>query len=277
MSAEKLATFVDSLEAVPEALRPHYEKVDADDDGSGYTLATDKGEFTSRLREFRANNVSLNKKLEAVEQRLGSVDSMEQRLEGLDRLLKQAQSKEDEEAITAGNIDQVVQRRVAAALEDGEGRLKALQGEYDAAIQQRDQYRTQVDRSRVQGEIAGAFEKAKVRVRPGAMVDIMARASSTWSVDHDNDGRLVARDQYGQVEYGEGGQPLGVAEYASRLARDAPHFFESGQGAGSPGQRVNSGVDARGKIAVDFTDPLAIGKNLEKLAAKKAVLMDGRS
>lgn len=269
----KLATTLSKLDDVPEALREFYEPVDANDSAAGFQLSTDDSADKSRRNEFRTHNIELRQKMEGMEGRLGKLDGVESRLAGLDKLLKAAKTAEDKKAIEDGDIDSVVERRVTEVVAAGESKFSALESVHREMTTERDGLRQRVGRASVRDALMSALDESKVRIKPGAVDDVLRRTHDTWSMERKDDGKdhLVAK-RGGEALYGEGGQPMAMKEYVGKLATEAHYFFESGTGGGAVGNRGKRVVDTRGKRGVDFTDPMAIGRNLDALLEGKAVL-----
>lgn len=269
----KLATTLSKLDDVPEALREFYEPVDANDSAAGFQLSTDDSADKSRRNEFRTHNIELRQKMEGMEGRLGKLDGVESRLAGLDKLLEAAKTAEDKKAIEAGDIESVVERRVTEVVAAGESKFSALESVHREMTTERDGLRQRVGRGAVRDALMSALDESKVRIKPGAVDDVLRRTHETWAMKKGEDGKdhLVA-SRSGEALYGEGGQPMAMKEYVGKLSTDAPYFFESGTGGGSVGNRGKGVVDTRGKRGVDFGDPMAIGRNLDALLDGKAVL-----
>lgn len=266
----KLATTLKTLDGLPEGLSGYYEPVDANDESAGFTLQTDTTGERSRIDDFRSTNIDLRKRLEGLEDRLKGFDGIDERLGGLDKLLKAAKSAEDEASIKSGDIEGLVSRRVSEVVASHESKFTALTNVHQELTTERDGLRQRVGRGAVRDSLMSALDEAKVRIRPGAVDDVLRRTHENWKMGTDD--QLVASSG-GQVMYGEGGQPMAMKEYVSKMANEAPFFFEAAQGGGSKGSRGGrSPVDTRGKRTIDINDPLAIGRNLDDLLSKKAVL-----
>ena len=272
----KLATLLNKLDEVAEPLREFYEPVDANDENAGFQLATDNSDDKSRRNDFRSNNIELMKQVKVLEGKLSKFDGLpleglHDRLQGLDKLVAAAKTAEEKQAIESGDVETLVQRRTAEALSGADSKFTALETVNAALTGERDQLRQRVGRSAVQDAVMTALGESKTRVRSGALDDLMRRAHETWSVDGDD--HLVAKER-GEPVYGEGGRPMAMGEWTGKLASSATHLFEQASGGGSPGSRGSRVVDTRGKRGVDFQDPMAIGKNLDDLLKKNAVLVN---
>lgn len=271
----KLPTLLSNLDGLPEGLSTYYEPVDANDDSAGFKLLTDEANEKTKLSQFRDHNIELRKQVEGLDKRIGKLDGAEGRLAGLDKLLAKAKTDEDAESIKAGDIDGLVSRRVSEVVTSHESKFAALENVHRELTSERDGLRTRVGRGAVRDSLMSALDASKVRIKPGAVDDVLRRTHETWSMQRGNDGKehLVAA-KAGETVYGEDGKPQTMTEYVGKLGTEAPYFFESSGGAGSPGTRGPRVVDTRGKRGVDFGNPLEIGRNLDDLLAKKAVLIN---
>ena len=67
----KLPTILSNLDGIPDQLKEYYERVDANDDSSGFKLLTDGTNERSKLTQFRDHNIELRKQVEGLDARIG--------------------------------------------------------------------------------------------------------------------------------------------------------------------------------------------------------------
>lgn len=215
-----LKAVVDTVDALPEAHRPLYEK---GQDGKFY-LTVEGMVPSTRLDEFRNNNITLKKELE--------------KFEGIDPLKYREMSEKEKKIlekklIEAGEVDKVIEQRIAAMREDHDNKLKTVSSE-------RDILQTRLSSVLIDSHVKSAA--IALGALPTAVDDVVLRAKATFQV---KDGNVVALNSKGEVIYGKDGTtPLGVDDWVKALKTSAPHLFEGMKGAGaSGGGRGQSGQD----------------------------------
>jgi hypothetical protein len=215
-----LKAVVDSLEGVDKSLQGLYEK-GAD---NKFYLGVEGMVPSSRLDEFRTNNITLKQQLE--------------KYDGIDPVkYKEMSEKErkiaEKKLIDAGDVDKLVELRVAAMRTEHENTLKTTVGERDAA------------NTRLSSVLIDSAVKSSaiaIGVVPTAVDDVVLRAKATFQV---KSGDVVAHDAKGNIIYGKDGQtPLTVDDWVKGLKTSAPHLFEGMKGSGAPGGRTSTnGMD----------------------------------
>lgn len=81
--------------------------------------------------------------------------------------------------------------------------------------------------------IKDAVIDPELGVLPGAVSDILARASSVWHAQ--DDGRVLAFQGDLQLYGADGGSPLTPKEWIVKLKDEAPHYFKGTHGGGAGG------------------------------------------
>lgn len=261
-----LEPVITKLEDVAEPLREYYKPLEA----GGFQLDTSDPQRTS---EFRTSNINLLKKNEGLAADLKARDEKLKGFEGLDperirrgqEALARMSNDEDAKLIEEGKIDEVVQRRMKTAIADFDEKLAAKGTAYDLVTKERDELRTHVNQGRLRDTVEAAVAKTGIRVREGAMPDLMGRVQGTFKIGED--GTPVVRDSANA--FGATGDPLTPVEFIGSLAnKGATHLFEASGGGGSEGGRRV--VGAKGVRIIDPDNPLAIGKALDDIAAGTA-------
>ncbi len=236
-----LKYMVDTLDGVPDAVRPLY----AEKDGK-FVLAVDGVVPKEKLDEFRDNNIALRRDMDAMRAKFDGIDPDEAR-----KLAEQAQKQRDKKLVDAGRVDELLAERVAAMKAEFDKQTGTLASE-------RDKLSTQLGGLVVDGAIRDAAMKAGVR--PTAVEDVLLRGRVVFRLQ---DGKAVAFDGDKPL-FGKAGEPLDVTEWVNGLADRAPHLFEPSRGAGTPpagsGGRAPAGTIARG-------DHAAFLANLDKIVS----------
>lgn len=267
-----------SLDEVPEALRELYVK-----EGDSYVLEMDDTEFKGKISEFRNNNIELAKENASLKEQAQLAQELKERLAAFGDVdpaaAKAAMEKmhaiEEKKLIDAGEIDQVVEQRVAQRVErlrsDAEGKIKALE-------KAKDELQGQVDlfKGKLQNEVVdNALQKAVSSVAPvrkGAMQDILSRGRTIWSLD--DDGMPIPKGSDGDVMYGKDGtKKITMEEWAQGLLLEAPYLFEGSAGGGANGN-IGSGD---GQKYVNATDQDTINANIEAIANGEVVVRNTSS
>jgi hypothetical protein len=236
---------------IPEALRSEYVEQGGRFvlklEGEEFVPAAQAAELKAKVTEFRENNVRLLKEaaeLRTAAERFKDVDPDEYK-----RLRDQAAKLEKKGIKTEDDLDSRISSVMSPVLEE----LKKIRGEKaaaDAALAER------------------AFEEtlrgvaSTVGVADTAVTDFMGRAKAVF----DANGKPKAPAYSAKNP----GKELEPAEWAEGLKSQAPHLFKQNAGAGSAG-RAGAGSE-RPALPVISNDPREFGRNLEAIAAGKAVV-----
>lgn len=257
----KLKPILEKLDDLPKEFHALYEKSDA-----GYVLTgIEDKDYTSKITEFRENNIKLTKEMEKLKKDMEKykgvdLDKYNKALESYNK----AEGDEERKLLEAGKFDEVVTRRTSAMKADFDNQIKAK----DAAVKAKDSevstLRNKLGSLLIDREIQVAISKTGAKLRPSALEDVLARARNTWKINEK--GEMHPTDPSGETRFGKDGNPLTMDEYANSLLETATHLFEGGKGGGAAGSQGSSGS---GKRTIDGADPMAFGKNLEDIAKGK--------
>lgn len=203
---------INKLEDVAENLRPFYA---LREDGK-YVLQIEGGAVEkSRLDEFRENNVTLTRQLEA----LKNIDPARYRqLEELDTKVK------EKKLIESGKIDELV-----------EGRIKSMRTEHEAKVSELSNSLSTSNKMLETLLIDNAVKSAAIAngVLPTAVDDVVLRAKSTFVLEK---GTPVIKNEKGEIAYAEDGTtPMSVTAWTKGLQKTAPHLFAGASGSGAGG------------------------------------------
>lgn len=206
----------ESEDEIPEGLKEHYTE-----DGGKFVLQCEGAVPKKRLDEFRQTNTELKTRLEAFD----GIDPEEYA-----KMLKERGDWEAGNAKTKEEIEEQVEKRTKALKEEGEKKIAEL--EATTATQRAKLEKLQID--------AAVIDAAtEIGLKTTAHDDIVSRARGTWKLDED--GKPVAMDGDEKL-YGPGGDPMSMAEWSAKLAKDAPHLFEENKGGGSGGGGKGGGT-----------------------------------
>jgi hypothetical protein len=205
-----------------EAIKKEYSQ---GADGS-YYLEVDGVVSKDKLKEFRDNNVRLQKQLEPFK----DLDS-----ETLADLRKAKKDLENAKLWDEGKVDEVVKDRT--------GNMRT---EYETKLKERDDKLAAINHQLESVLIDGEVTKFAVDlgVRKTAVDDVLLRARTTFKL---KDGKPTPFDSDGQVIYGkDGSNPMSPSEWLQGLNKSAPHLFEESNGGdtrnlGNRRQTTNNG------------------------------------
>jgi multidrug resistance efflux pump len=114
---------VKDINDVPEAFRSLYKKqgeffvLQVEDDGDGYDTdtAAELAEAKAKLKEFRDNNMALNKAKQEQDALLKQYEGLDPtKVKELKEMSDRMDKDEDAQLIKAGKIDEVIKKRVGS-------------------------------------------------------------------------------------------------------------------------------------------------------------------
>lgn len=238
-----LKPVVDSLDAVPEALRGEYTERDGK-----FHLAVEGLVGRERLDEFRNNNVTLRRQMEELEARFAGIDPDQAR-----ELAIKAQKERDKKLIDAGKVDELVNERVSAMRGEHEQVTTSLKTQNATLM-------AQLEGLIIDNQLRAAA--AEMGVLASAVDDVLLRGKRVFSLEGN---AAVAKDG-DKVLYGKNSEPLGIKEWVGDLTAHAPHLFQPSTGGGSRDQTGGVGP-AVGRV--EKYDQKGFLANLEAIAKGK--------
>lgn len=211
---------VEDVSKLEPTIQPLYAKNEAD--GKFY-LQVDGVVSKDKLDEFRNNNITLAKKLDAFK----DVDPEKY------RTLVEMEAKGKFNGKTPAEVDALITERVTNMKNEYEGKIGSLSTE-------RDTLSSQLSVLLVDNVIREAASKAGVT--GSAVDDILLRGKATFKLV---DGVATPHDSRGNIVYGrDGTTPMTPADWVANLKKDAPHLFPQSQGGGAPGSRAGAAPNA---------------------------------
>jgi hypothetical protein len=242
-----LKPIIDSIDDLPEAVRPFYVK---DDDGGHFRLDVAGMVPKAKVDEFRENNTRL----------LKTVDELTKKFEGVDldeyETLKKSKTKKPTKEGDDGDIE----AKIEAAVADRIGKMKKAHG--DEIKNWETKYtttRTRMERELIDRALATAAAQAGC-VETG-VDDIVMRGRTVFKLD-END-RVLPMSEDGKIMYGADGEPIGIKEWMQTLAQKAPHLFKQSSGAGAD-NRGTKGGGPTVRSKADLATPGAKSKFIEE-------------
>lgn len=235
---------VKTLEEIPEAARALYVEKDGE-----FYLPVEGMVTKEKLDEFRDTNIALKKQNEELNTRFEGVDPDQYR-----ELSAKAQKERDKKLIDRGEVDVIVNERLAAQKQGFDRERKALE-------ESSNKLNVQLEGLLIDNAVRDGA--ARCGVRPGAVDDVLLRARRVFKII---EGNAVAFEGEKQI-FGTSGNPITVAEYISeKLAPSAPHLFEDSKGSGARSAEGSSAA-LNGKIA--RTDNKSFLANIDDIAGGK--------
>lgn len=271
-----LKATIKSLSEVDEAIRGLYVQ-----QGDEYVLDVDDSDLKSRIGEFRDNNIALKQEIEKLKGQVGNSEEMKALLakyEGIEdpdaarEALNKIKQIEEKKLIDAGQLDQVVEQRLAE-------RTDRMRKDFEGKIDQLTKVNTEWEEkySTTHGRLSEvlidtALQQAVTGVAPikkGALQDILSRGRRVWKLNED--GQPEARDDNGKIMYGKDGkEPITQEEWAQSLLYDAPYLFEGNAGGGAGGGKGGGMSGEKGVISSDDQD--AINANIDAIARGEVIV-----
>lgn len=211
---------LDSIEGLDENISKLYEK----GSDNKYYLQVDGAVSKAKLDEFRETNVRLMKDME----KFKDIDPTKYR-----QLAEEHRKIQEKEWIEAGEIDKVVEQRVASMREDFNTKEAAYKTSNEAMSRQ-------LEGLLIDNEVRAAA--TKLGVRATAVDDVLLRAKAIYRV---KDGVATPVDPKGQTIYGKDGiNPMSIPDWVGSLKQSADHLFQSSSGGGAGGGAGGAGGGA---------------------------------
>jgi hypothetical protein len=218
-----LQSVVDTLDAIPEAIRDAY----VERDGKFHLNSIDGFVSKSKLDEFRDNNIAARKELDALRKQFEGVDPEKFReFAELDR------QKREKKLLDAGELEKVFEERIGPMRSDHEKKLAAVIAERDAATKR-------LDALLIDDALRAAALKAGVL--PAAADDVLFRGRSVFRL---TEGKATAYKGENPL-YGKNGEPVTIDEWVSGLSESAPHLFAASTGGKAPNNANQGGTGAK--------------------------------
>ncbi|MCO6551013.1 MAG: hypothetical protein J6580_10090 [Gilliamella sp.] len=180
---------------------------------------------------------------------LGKQKALSEKLkqfEGIDpdavkTILQRFSDDEEAKLISAGKIDEVLNKRTERFRSEFDKKLKAEQERADSAQKKAEKYSSIV----LSNKMTNAALKAGAL--PEALEDISLRAKGMFILS--DDGEAVAVGQDGEPLLGKDGKtPLTPQEWVESLKDNAPHLFPRAEGTGGGGHKAGGSNLVRSKM-----------------------------
>jgi hypothetical protein len=243
----------DSLEVIPEGLRSYAK---AEGDKVQINLVPQ-----DKLDEFRDTNTNLVKERDALQKQVELLAPIVGEDPGafqadLVELRATAQRVKDGSLTEARKIEEEIIRRTEDMKKSLEEQIRAAQKEGANWKTKAGEIEGTYKRTLVSSAIKDAAIDPEMGVLPGAIGDILARASGVWRAQ--DDGKVLAYQGDLQLYGADGGSPLTPKEWISKLKDEAPHYFKGTHGGGAGGDTTQRGP--LGKTAAEMKNLTASQK-----------------
>jgi hypothetical protein len=163
--------------------------------------------------------------------------------QAMDRLKSEAGAPEEDDSKQSAETDrinQMIERSLQKEREEYETRIAALQTSNEQLSGELAQKRKKLGQVIIDASVTKAFDGLGIKVKPGALDDVLARARGMWALDEG--GNPVAAG-------GNGGEPLDFKAWAAGLYKSASHLFETNSGGGAPIKGGDSSPAGRKRIS----------------------------
>lgn len=222
-----------------------------------------------KLEEFRDNNVANSQKLQELEGKFKAVlDKIGAKAEDFDveqfgelfgQLSETSRKVADGKLKESGDIDKVVEERTQNMRQKFDDEMRGKQSELAKMKSQLDEAVGNFKRTFIDRAVSAAITDTDLGVEPSALMDIMNRAYSVFTVEQDNS---LTPKKNGQTLWSDDGStPMSVKEWInSALRKEAPHYFKKSNGGGAQGGDGNKGF---GGLSEEEFDKLPARAQLE--------------
>lgn len=205
---------IETLDAVPEALREHY----TEGEDKKYRLAVEGVVPKTKVDEFRQNNIKLLQERDTYQEQAKTLAEKYKDVD-LDEYVRlktgKGKGKGDDD------VEAIVEERIKAYRTKHETELGTVKGQLEA--KEAKLSTLLIDNALQSAAIAAGVAET-------AVDDVVRRGREMFRLKDDS----VIPMANGQVVYGEDGlTPLSVKEWIGGLAASAPHLFKQSQGGGA--------------------------------------------
>lgn len=183
-----------------------------------------------------------------------------------DKVRAKAEAPEENDAgqsVEPDGINEMVERRLLKEREEYETRIAALQTSNEQLSGELADKRQKLGQVVIDASVTKAFDGLGIKVRPGALDDVLARARGKWALDQD--GNPVAAG-------GREDEPLDFRTWAAGLYKSAAHLFETNAGGGAPIR--GSDTSPGGRKRISRHDKKAFNENIDGIARGEVGLTD---
>lgn len=188
---------------------------------------------------LKNKNSELLGKLKDSSEKLKQFDGIDP--EAVKTILQRFSDDEEAKLISAGKIDEVLNKRTERFRNEFDKKLKAEQEKADNALKKAEKYSGIV----LSNQMTSAALKAGAL--PEALEDISLRAKGMFILSED--GEAVAIGQDGEPLLGKDGKtPLTPQEWVESLKDNAPHLFPKAEGTGGGGHKQGGANLVRSKM-----------------------------
>jgi hypothetical protein len=252
---------IKTLDEVHEDLQDAYVK-----DGDGYVLDFSAISDHPGVLKVKKTADDQDKKRKTAEAELkkvtdeyGNVD-----LDAYKEAMAKIEAMGEKEMIDAGNIDELLDKRVGAMRDDYDAKITSMTNtiaEKDETINSRTQELQDI-------KIYDAIKESALTkgVRTEALTDVSNRAKGVWSLE---DGVPVAK-KGDDILRGKSGDHLTIDEWVDGISVESPYLFEPNNGGGAGGSGKEGGGTDFSKSKVLSLD--GAQSNLEQIASGDAVI-----
>jgi len=224
-----LAYTRDNLEGLDDGVASLYVK---QDDGI-FKLDVQGVAPKSKVDEFRDKNVALLKEMDKYK----GID-----IEKYQELEKERQQLEDQELIKSGDVEKLVERRIASINEEHTATVNGLNDQLSTTNRR-------LESLLIDSAVRDASGEAGVLA--SAVNDVMLRAKSVYAINPKT-GEAEGKTPKGELLYARDGvTPLPVTDWVKSLKKEAPHLFASSTGGNAPGGQVHGQMDTSKMTPLD--------------------------
>jgi hypothetical protein len=233
-----LKAVIETLDDIDEGTKALYVQ----GEGGKFYLDLDGVDLKAqdKVKEFRSNNIELQKQLDEMKKKFDGVDPDE-----FKKVISERQRLEDQKKIDSGKVEELLSERTDRMKKDYDSKIESIAKALEKSTKKEIELHAQLETVLIDSEIQKAVLKTG-QPRKGAMEHILNLGKKVWVLEG---GTPVAK-KHGNLIFGKDPQkPIDFEEWALSLAQDYPYLFEGAQGSDSLGGSSGSNI---GKTSADL-------------------------
>ena len=255
----------EDYEKLNEEMQAFYKK---EGDGNYYLDVDESDEIKAekeKLKEFRTNNITLQKRVEEFEKKFKDIDPDEVKV-----LKQKIQDIDDKKLLEEGEIDKLVGQKTERMQQNYESQIEAISTDNERLNTELSKLKDRLSSEVIDSRITKAVSEVGT-VRKGAMLDIINRGRQTWKLG--DDGNPIATKGDGTPLYGKDPKKLlSFDEWAEGLVDNAAYLFEPNEGLHSSGKPIPgriAGMSVKEFQNLSVTEKLTLARKHESQRRNK--------
>lgn len=229
----------------------------------------------AELDDFRERNIGVSKERDTLQSTIGRLttdlaldpENLDSFVDEVKELRDVNQQVKDGKLVKDTSLAQAVEAKTGEMKRSYEERIRGLENSNKTLTTENESLKADVNRGIIDREVMKAINDPKSGALPEATQHILREAYSVYKVE---DGKLVPKDDTGNVIYGtDGATPMSPKEWLTKQQETTPFFFKQAQGGGGGGGP--NGTGPLSPAAIEAMSPE------EKMNYGREHGLDGRS